>query len=263
MAGLTESGVGEGRRVRVVPGPKIFTVHPHREAPLGDPMPLGLVTFGTSAFAIGAILAGWWADPRAQLALAIPLIAALGGVAQFVAGMWSFARGQTLSGTFFGTFGAFWGGFGMYQLTAVRTNAAVVVGDGIATTALGPFGVTLGCLCFVALIVGIGSLSWNIWLSLTSFIAAAALFCLAWASFAQGNTLLEAIAGWVAILSGVAAFVAAARLCIGDRAGGYLLRVARLPRPASTTHDGASDSDWSHPYKGDKGGGHRLRGFRR
>lgn len=222
----------------------------------GDPLPLGLVAFAISTFAIGTILAGWWADPGAQLALALPVVTAFGGVTQFVAGMWSFVRGQTLAATFFGTFGAFWGGIGLYQLVAVRANGGTAVGQGIATAALGPFGVVLACLCFIALVVAIASLSWNPGLSATSFAAAVALFCLAWASFAQGNTVLEAIAGWAGMVSAVAAFVTAGTLCISDRAGRYLPFTAPWKRPTWTRDDDARNAPLPR-------GGYRHREFRR
>lgn len=193
----------------------------------GDPMPLGLVAFALSTFAMGTILAGWWADPGAQLALALPVFTAFGGVTQFVAAMWSLGRGQTISATFFGTFGALWGAVGLYQLPAIRSAAAAVVGEGIATTALGPFGVALGCLSFVALFVAVASVSWNTGLSVTAFTLALALLCLAWASFAQGNTLLEAIAGWAGMTSGAIGFATAAMLCIGGGAS----RLVRAGRP--------------------------------
>ncbi|HKF19585.1 MAG TPA: GPR1/FUN34/YaaH family transporter [Candidatus Dormibacteraeota bacterium] len=203
---------------------------PHTVA-TGDPMPLGLVAFALSTFTMGTILAGWWADPGAQLALALPVFTAFGGVTQFVAAMWSLGRGQTISATFFGTFGALWGAVAMYQLPAIRTAAAAVVGEGIATTALGPFGVALGCLCFVALVVGFASLSWNAGLSATAFALALALLLLTWASFAQGNTLLEAIAGWAGMMSGALGFATAAVSCAGGGASRDLQtgRSWRLP----------------------------------
>jgi len=205
----------------------------------GDPMPLGLVAFALSTFAMGTILAGWWADPGAQLALALPVFTVFGGVTQFVAAMWSFGRGQTISATFFGTFGALWGAVGMYQLPAIRSAAAAVVGEGIATTALGPFGVALGCLSFVALFVAAASFSWNTGLSVTAFTLALALICLAWASFAQGNTLLEAIAGWAGMTSGAIGFATAAMLCIGGGASRFLRagRPWRLPLLARDGRD--------------------------
>ena len=227
-----------------------------KTAAVGDPLALGLVAFAISTFVIGAILAGWWADPGAQLALALPLVTAFGGVTQFVAGMWSFVRGQTLSATFFGTFGAFWGGLGLFQIGAVRASAGTVVGEGVATTALGPIGVALGCMCFVALLVGVASMSWNTGLSATSFAVAVAFFCLAWASFAQGNIVLEAVAGWAAMASAVAAFATAAMLCIGDRAG----RRAPLTAPWRLR-------TWAQDRDGENAplsrGGRRYRGFRR
>ena len=245
-----------GGSLRIASDEKPDPVQRQRVTAVGDPLPLGLVAFAISTFAIGAILAGWWADPGAQLALALPLATAFGGVTQFVAGMWSFVRGQTLAATFFGTFGAFWGGIGLYQLVAVRANVGTAVGGGIATTALGPFGVVLACLCFIALVVAIASVSWNAGLSATSFAVAVALFCLAWASFAQGNTVLEAIAGWAGMVSAVAAFVTAGTLCISDRAGRHLPLTAPWKRPTWTRDDDAENAPLPR-------GGYRHRGFRR
>lgn len=205
---------------------------------LGDPRPLGLVAFAISALSIGAILAGWWADPGAQLALVLPLVTAF-GVTQFVAGLWSLRCGQTLSATFFGTFGAFSGAVGSYQLAAVHVSAGPVVGEGVATTALGPFGVVLGCLCFVALFVAVGSMSSNTGLTAASLALAVALFCLAWASFVGGDALLGAVAGWAGMVAGGLAFLTAAMLSVGGRASRLLLLTAppwrlawpRLPLP--------------------------------
>ena len=115
-----------------------------RVAARGDPMPLGLVAFTVSAFAIGVSLAGWWADPGARLALTKSMATALGGVGQLVAGMSSLVRGLTLSATFFRALGAFWRGHGIYLLTAVPTISATVAVQGIETTALRPLGVAIG-----------------------------------------------------------------------------------------------------------------------
>src|SRR5262252_6939695 len=102
-----------GGSVRIASDEKPGPVQEHRVAPVGDPLPLGLVAFAISTFAIGAILAGWWADPGAQLALALPLATGFGGLAEFVAGMWSSARGQPRAAPLPGLVCAFLGGMGL------------------------------------------------------------------------------------------------------------------------------------------------------
>lgn len=221
-----------GSIVRATPAERPGAVEVRVPIALGDPRPLGLVAFALSALSMGAILAGWWADPGAQLALVLPLVTAF-GVTQFVAGLWSLRCGQTLTATFFGTFGAFSGAVGTYQLAAVHAAAGPVVAEGIATTALGPFGVVLGGLCFVALFVAVGSMASNTGLSAASLALAVALFCLAWASFAGGDALLGATAGWAGMVAGGLALVTAAMLSVGGRASRLLLATAppwRLPR---------------------------------
>jgi succinate-acetate transporter protein len=73
---------------------------------IGDPAPLGLGAFGITTLCLSAINAGWIgaAATTAVLALAIPF----GGVAQGLAGMWAFRRGNTFAGTAFTSYGAFW-----------------------------------------------------------------------------------------------------------------------------------------------------------
>jgi succinate-acetate transporter protein len=73
---------------------------------VADPAPLGLAAFGITTLVLSTINTGW-IDASATpivLALAIPF----GGVAQALAGMWAFRRGNTFAATAFTRFGAFW-----------------------------------------------------------------------------------------------------------------------------------------------------------
>lgn len=186
---------------------------------LGDPVPFGLVAFAISVLTTGTVLARWWPLPGLQMLQAVPLLLVFGGLAQLLAAMWCFGRGETLGGTFFGVFGAFWLTFGSNALVLARGVAAAAVG--IPPTTLGPFGVTLACFCFVALMLGIAAMFTNPGLSATSFALAVGLFFLAWACLVHGNTVLQAVAGWAGVVSGVLGLATAAMLTIGSGMGRY------------------------------------------
>lgn len=79
-------------------------------AVIADPQPLGLAGFAAATWTISTVIAGW--HGMAAIAEAVPIAIFFGGIAQFLAGMWAFRRGNTLAATAFSTFGAFntaWG----------------------------------------------------------------------------------------------------------------------------------------------------------
>lgn len=91
------------------------------EVPLvADPAPLGLAAFGLTTLVLSVINAGWIgaAAIPAVLSMALPY----GGVAQLLAGMWAFRRGNTFAATAFSSFGAFWITFYFFapQLAAIK-----------------------------------------------------------------------------------------------------------------------------------------------
>jgi succinate-acetate transporter protein len=76
------------------------------EVALADPAPLGLAGFGLTTLILMVIDIGWL-NGGATIGV-LSIAAAYGGLAQFVAGLWAFRRGNTFSGTAFCSFGAFW-----------------------------------------------------------------------------------------------------------------------------------------------------------
>jgi succinate-acetate transporter protein len=166
---------------------------------IGDPVPLGLVAFGTSAFAAGTVLAGWWPNPARDLMLILPTLIIFGGIAQFVTAMWSYARGHTLAATFLGAFGS------LFALSAIVDLALVVPGRiaiGAGRASVGPLGVVAGCFAFIALFVALGMWRRSLGFALTSLALTISLGFFTWSLFAQGNVLLAEIGGWVALISG-------------------------------------------------------------
>jgi uncharacterized protein len=85
---------------------------------LADPAPLGLAGFALTTFVLSAHNAGWAPD-----IVWIGLALFYGGLAQFMAGMWSFRRGNTFTATAFSTYGAFWFSLATYVLLVVFGKA--------------------------------------------------------------------------------------------------------------------------------------------
>jgi len=92
---------------------------------IGDPAPLGLAGFGTTTLILSIVNAGWFGNaaivPLTGSTLA--MAAAYGGLAQFVAGLWAFRRGNTFAGTAFCSYGAFW--FSFFLLVQVFLGSII------------------------------------------------------------------------------------------------------------------------------------------
>jgi succinate-acetate transporter protein len=73
-------------------------------AHLADPAALGLGAFALTTFVLSVANAGWMIAEAVVFGLAL----AYGGLAQLLAGMWEFAKGNTFGATAFTSYGAFW-----------------------------------------------------------------------------------------------------------------------------------------------------------
>jgi succinate-acetate transporter protein len=71
---------------------------------LADPAPLGLAAFALTTFVLSFVNADIIKVEPVVFGLAL----AYGGLAQLLAGMWEFAKGNTFGATAFSSFGAFW-----------------------------------------------------------------------------------------------------------------------------------------------------------
>jgi succinate-acetate transporter protein len=175
-------------------------------AALADPAPLGLAAFALTTFVLSAVNAGW--VPGTVEPVVFGLALAYGGAAQFAAGMWEFAKGNTFGATAFTSYGAFWLSF--WWLTAHLASykipaADVGTGVGLYLVAWGIFtaymtvaasrvsGAVLAVFALLTvtfLLLGIGD--WSTTDGLTK---------------AGGYVgLLTAVAAWYASFAGVTAF---------------------------------------------------------
>jgi succinate-acetate transporter protein len=95
-------GGKEGQTVstQLTPTPAATTVE------IADPAPLGLAGFAMTTMLLSCFNANFL-DQKLSLVV-LPVALAYGGLAQLLAGMWEFRKGNTFGATAFSSYGAFW-----------------------------------------------------------------------------------------------------------------------------------------------------------
>jgi uncharacterized protein len=194
--------------------------------PVATPSILGLFGFFAATLLVGSIMAHWWGTTASALAI-FPFAVMLGGVAQFLAGMWAYRARDGLATAMHGIWGAFWLAFGLYQLlVATHTLPAVV-------TPLDPaFGFWFIPL---ALITGMGTLAAlarN--LGTASVLASLATGCgFAAAGWIGGVGWCLTVAGWLFVFSAGFAFYTASALMLASAYGRTVLPTGELSAVAN------------------------------
>jgi uncharacterized protein len=90
------------------PSPTIASA-PSFGAHLADPAPLGLGAFALTTFMLSSFNSGLAPKSAEVVVLGVALF--YGGIAQLLAGMWEFAKGNTFGALAFSSYGAFWMSF--------------------------------------------------------------------------------------------------------------------------------------------------------
>lgn len=197
----------------------------HTKATAGEPAPLGLFGFATATFTAGAVLAGWF--PATTILYASAVLFIFGGLAQFIAGMWSYRKGDTLAATAFGTFGAF---NTTYALYLWLHHAGIIAGPGAG---LGVVGIFIAGFGLIAGLLMVAAMWRNMALVAVLFFLSLA-YCLIGASdIAAGAPNLLSYGGWAAIISSVIAFYTAGAMVINSEARRMLLPLGKAPMKAT------------------------------
>jgi len=97
---------------------------------IADPGPLGLAAFALTTFVLSAVNAGWISKGTEPIVFGLALT--YGGLAQLLAGMWEFRKGNTFGATAFCSYGAFWLSFwafvAFYATKVPKPDVAHAVG---------------------------------------------------------------------------------------------------------------------------------------
>lgn len=122
--------------------------------PIAAPSILGLFGFAGATMMVGAWEAGWYGSANTGIIL-FPFAAAFGGLAQFIAGVWSYRARDGLATAMHGMWGAFWLAFGLlFGMIAIHAIPPALVPH---------FGHTNGGFAFwftvLGIITGLGTLA--------------------------------------------------------------------------------------------------------
>ena len=104
---------------------------------IADPGPLGLAGFAATTFFLSAVNANLL--PKTVESGVFGLAIFYGGIAQLLAGMWEFAKGNTFGATAFASFGAFWLSFWWFVTHGVPAMVAAKAGATDINHAVGTF----------------------------------------------------------------------------------------------------------------------------
>jgi succinate-acetate transporter protein len=172
---------------------------------VADPAPLGLAGFGISTLLLSLINAGILGTTAGGGALKLGVMAValtFGGLAQFVAGMWAFKRGNTFAATAFTSYGAFW--FSFYLLVFVFVPQMKGASTADVTTFLGTYLLAWGLFTaymFLASLAGARAVQAVFLLLTITFVLLALGF------FANSDTLGK-VGGYAGLLTAIAALYA-------------------------------------------------------
>jgi succinate-acetate transporter protein len=171
---------------------------------IADPAPLGLAAFALTTFVLSFANAGIIKAEPVVFGLAL----AYGGIAQLLAGMWEFGKGNTFGATAFSSSGAFWLSFwyltGHTDLTGLKATD-VDKSVGVYLLAWGIFTLYMSV---AATRVSGAVLAVFVLLTITFFVLAIAKFAASDGINHLGGYLgiLTALAAWYASFAGVTAF---------------------------------------------------------
>ncbi len=175
---------------------------------VADPAPLGLAGFAMTTLALSFGNANIIKEAGA-ITVVLGLATFYGGLAQLLAGMWEFRRGNTFGATAFSSFGAFW-------LSFWYINTHLTAASGDVHQALGLYlilwAIFTGFMTVAALRTSLAVLVVFVLLTL-------AFLFLGIGAFQNGTPAPDAmtkVGGWIGILTGVAAWYAAAATVINS-----------------------------------------------
>ena len=186
---------------------------------IAAPAILGLYGFAGATFMVSANIAGWYGTSDTLEYLA-PFAATFGGLAQFLAGMWSFKARDQLASALLSMWGSYWIAFGVLYVLAAAGTLTIPTG---AFPAFGFWFIGLGAVTAVRAIAAIPE---NV--GLVTILGTVALGCGCFAvGLISGTSFWEVIAAYLFIIGALAAFYTASSMLLEGTFGRVVLPLGR------------------------------------
>jgi succinate-acetate transporter protein len=180
---------------------------------LADPAPLGLAGFAATTFFLSVVNTNMLGSFATSTVLSLAL--AYGGLAQLLAGMWEFAKGNTFGATAFSSYGAFWISFWYLQdhilpgqVKEIKTPQNlydILHGAGLYLLVWGIF---TAYMTVAASRVSGAVFVVFVLLTVTYLILAIGFFAESGTEFEKNNNFFINLGGWLGLLTALAAWYA-------------------------------------------------------
>jgi succinate-acetate transporter protein len=190
--------------------------------PIAAPSVLGWFGFAGAMFVVAAWLAGWYGSTTTPDFL-FPFVALVGGLAQFLAGMWAYRARDVLATAMHGIWGSFWLGYGLlwalFAVGTLRQPTGAFTGLGFWFVSLAAI-TALGAVAALARSIGLFAL-------LATLTAGSALA--AYAYLANSHSTLT-VAGYFLVVAAVIAWYEAGAMLLADTFGRVVLPLGTYSR---------------------------------
>jgi uncharacterized protein len=193
--------------------------------PIAPPSILGLFGFAGATFIVAAHLAGWYGTAESPEFL-FPFAAMFGGLAQFLAGMWSFRARDGVATAMHGMWGSFWLAYGILNLLAAVGVYTIPAGE---FPELGYWFLALAAITALGALAAVAE-SLSLFGVLTPLAVGSALLAV---HYLTGGHGWEVAGGWVLIASAIMATYTAGALMLESAWGRVVLPLGKLKRDAS------------------------------
>lgn len=195
--------------------------------PIAAPSILGLYGFFAATIMVGTNLAGLWGDEKSSMTL-FTFAFVVGGIAQFLAGMWAYRARDGLATAMHGVWGSFWIAYGIQHLLqathVLETTPLNKPDKGFAM-----WFVALAAITAVGALAGLTE-SLGLGLVLAPLAAGSAVFALGlWG----GNVSMDRTAGWLFIVAAVAAWYVASAMMLASTSGRTILPLGKYNAAAN------------------------------
>jgi uncharacterized protein len=200
--------------------------------PVAAPSVLGLFGFAAATFVVAAGLIGWFGSGPMTQDFLFPFAAMLGGLAQFLAGMWSYRARDALATAMHGIWGAFWLAWGLLFLF-------IAVGTLTPPTPFRALGIWFIPLAAITWAGAVAALTENRGLALVLIALAAGASCVA-VGMLGGWRIWSTVGAWFFFASAVIAWYVATAMMLEATSGRRLLPFGRArPAPAAAARAAA------------------------
>jgi succinate-acetate transporter protein len=194
--------------------------------PIAAPSVLGLFGFAGATFIVAAHMAGWYGSGSTEAYL-FPFAAMFGGVAQFLAGMWSYRARDAIATAMHGTWGSFWMAYGILQLLLAT---GVLHTGGTLDHALGFWFIALAAITLSGTLAAFAEGNLGVGVVLGVLTAGSVFAAIGFLGTTKG---IQHFAGWLFVISAALAWYVATAMMLKAAAGRVILPLGKTEMEAN------------------------------